>query len=86
MNIFSSLFGRNRNTSRDISNSDNSREIEFVIPCGICGYKTNVRVVIDWVGNILSGEGKNHRFLCLNCNKYFLVDKESLKQYTNRFV
>jgi hypothetical protein len=66
--------------------TNKGREVTFVIPCGVCGYKTNVTVRIDWGGIILSGSGTDHEFRCQNCNKGFTVRKDWLKQYTDRFV
>lgn len=68
------------------SETDQGREVTFDIPCGVCGYKTNVTVMIDWGGTILSGKGPVHEFRCQNCKKVFTVNKDSLKQYTDRFV
>lgn len=65
---------------------DEGREIEFVILCPNCGYKTGVKVIIDWGGRILSGKGDDHSFVCMNCSKPFTVPKESLKVHTDRFV
>jgi len=62
------------------------REITFVVPCGVCGYKTSVTVAIDWTGNILSGSATDHEFQCQNCLKVFRVSKEVLKEHTSRFV
>jgi hypothetical protein len=62
------------------------RNVTFCIPCGACGWKTNVTVAIDEHGNILSGSGPHHEFQCLNCKKFFVVTKESLKTHTDRFV
>jgi hypothetical protein len=62
------------------------RNVTFSIPCGACGWKTNVTVTIDERGNILSGSGSDHEFICMNCHNSFTVTKESLKTYTNRFV
>jgi hypothetical protein len=66
--------------------SDNERNLTFTIPCRQCGYKTNVRVTVDWSGNILSGTGSKHEFHCMNCKKPFSVDNEYLKTFTNGFV
>lgn len=68
------------------SGTDEGREVTFSIPCGFCGYKTNVSVRIDWGGSILSGDATDHEFPCQNCKAIFAVSKESLKQYTDRFV
>jgi hypothetical protein len=65
---------------------DNGRDVTFAIPCGVCGYKTNVTVRIDWGGAILSGSSTDHDFRCQNCKKVFTVRKESLTQYTDGFV
>ncbi len=63
-----------------------TRNVTFCIPCGACGWKTNVTVTIDWSGNIHSGQGEVHEFQCLNCHRTFVVTKKSLKTYTDRFV
>jgi hypothetical protein len=68
------------------SSPADGREVTFVIPCGVCGCKTEVTVTIDWDGGILSGTSTDHEFNCLNCKKVFTVSKDSLKQYTDRFV
>lgn len=68
------------------SETNKGREVTFVIPCGICGYNTDVTVRIDWSGVILSGSSTDHEFHCQNCKKTFTVKKDSLKQYTDRFV
>ena len=66
--------------------SGDGREVTFVIPCGVCGYKTEVTVTIDWGGRILSGNSTDHEFHCLNCKTVFTISRDSLKQYTDRFV
>ena len=77
---------KHQSTPASTSETDKGREITFVIPCGICGYKTDVTVRIDWGGDILSGSSTDHEFRCQNCKKIFTVRKDSLKKYTDRFV
>jgi transcription elongation factor Elf1 len=99
MNWFNNLFAKSTPKPTDgkahcerlpasvaTSETNKGREVTFVIPCGVCGYKTNVTVRIDWGGSILSGSGMDHEFRCQNCNKIFIVGKDSLKPYTDRFV
>ena len=62
------------------------RTITFSMPCSSCGYRTNVSVTMTWMGEIVSGKGSSHSFVCQNCQKMFSVPLESLKEYTNRFV
>ena len=62
------------------------RDVNFTIPCELCGYKTNVTVTIDWSGTILSGRGSTHEFRCMNCHRTFSVPNNVLKVYTNQFV
>jgi hypothetical protein len=77
---------KHQSTPASTSETDKGREITFVIPCGICGNKTDVTLRIDWGGDILSGSSTDHEFRCQNCKKIFTVRKDSLKQYTDRFV
>lgn len=62
------------------------RDVTFSLPCGRCGYRTNVTVRIDWGGAILSGDSSTYEFRCKNCFHTFSVPKETLTQYTNQFV
>lgn len=75
-----------QSTSASTSETEKGREVTFVIPCGVCSYKTSVTVRIDWGGSILSGSTTDHEFQCHNCNKVFTVTKDSLKQCTDGFV
>ena len=66
--------------------TQDARDVTFSIPCGVCGYKTNVSVKMDWGGHIVSGTGTEHEFRCLNCDGVFRVSNDALKVHTDRFA
>ncbi|MBP7867358.1 MAG: ankyrin repeat domain-containing protein [Acidobacteria bacterium] len=79
-------YSEEQTASVGTSEAAEGRDVTFVIPCGVCGYKTDVTVTIDWGGCILSGNTDDHEFRCHNCNKVFTVSKAYLKHHTDCFV
>ena len=59
-----------------------TRDVTVMVPCGQCGYRTDVTVRMDWAGRILSGTD----FRCAHCGRTFTVPMEVLTEQTGHLV